>query len=429
MRFDRLVMSDLSDSGRQVVLDLHPELTVVTGLSDVERAGLVNEFIGSLGPSRPGVHVELRSDEGRRFAIYRPATGAHRVIDVDGRIDVTEDFTDGPNGIDLLARAGVDERAARRILCIDAEDLAGQAADTERIHRLATIDPEVLWPAAADVVRNGEQLEQVAAEVGGCVEDAAVIASIEERHDHFERTQAESEHVRRVTFLIAGIAALLTFPLVRLVGDLIVIPLATIAAIAVVASFVTWRRSERARRAESEALEVAGATSYLGFHLQRVNSLLGSDLGRQRFLAAAQAHRDALARWRDLVDEIPAEWALDRRRAVEAASFATTQTRSFSAGGTTTGRAAEATAALVERLEELRRVGPIDECFPALLDEPFADMADADLSTVLEALGHAARQQQIVVLTGDERIETWAQAETITGGLAVRELQPMTQHS
>jgi len=424
VRFDRLVLSSLAAADRQVALALHPDLTVVTGLGPLERAGLVSDLVGSLGPSRPGVHVELRADDGRRFAIFRPADDVHRVVDVDGRRDVTEDFTDGANGIDLLARAGLDEREARRALCVTAEDLTGEATDGERLQRLAAADQQELWPAAEAVVRHGVQLEQVATEVGGQVEDAEVIASIEERHERFEQAQEESERVRRATFMIAGIAALLSFPLVRLVGDLVVVPLAVIAGAAVVASFVTWRRSERARTAEAEALEVAGATSYLGFHLQRVNSLLGSDLGRQRFLAAAQAHRDALARWRELAGDVPAEWAIDHRRAVEASAVATSQTLAFAERDRPDGRAGETVGALVARLESLRRLGDTEECFPALLDEPFSGVDDRDLPTLLEALVSASRHQQVVLLTDDPRIGGWASAEALTGSLAVCSLQP-----
>ena len=49
MKFERLVI----ESGDvQTCLDLHPQLTVLTGLSDLEREGLVGEFVGSLGSAR-----------------------------------------------------------------------------------------------------------------------------------------------------------------------------------------------------------------------------------------------------------------------------------------------------------------------------------------------------------------------------------------
>jgi ABC-type multidrug transport system fused ATPase/permease subunit len=421
VRFERLV---LSDAGNRVAVDLHPGLSVLAGLGHVERDGVLNEFVGALGTSRSGVHLELRADDGHRFAVFRPTNGAHRVVDVDARADVTAEFTDDHGAIDLLARAGLDERSARRAVRICDEDLAGASETSRRIRALAACDQPTLWRAADEVVAATRQLEQTAEAVGSRVEDAEVIATIEDRHERFEHTQAESEQVRRVTFLTAGIAALSSVPLVRVVGDVVVLPLALIAAAAVVASFVTWRRSERARADEARALAVAGAQSYLGFHLQRVNTLLASDLGRQRLLAAAQAHRDAQRRWSELAGDVSTDWAVDRRRTVEAAAAAAAHAQTFTGGADLDTRATEALAGLLDRLVGLRTLGPGGESFPALLDEPFSSIDDAHLPTLLEALVEASQDQQVIVLTDDPRASGWARAESITGAVRVIELAP-----
>jgi ABC-type multidrug transport system fused ATPase/permease subunit len=356
--------------------------------------------------------------------VFRPTNGAHRVVDVDARADVTAEFTDDHGAIDLLARAGLDERSARRAVRICDEDLAGASETSRRIRALAACDQPTLWRAADEVVAATRQLEQTAEAVGSRVEDAEVIATIEDRHERFEHTQAESEQVRRVTFLTAGIAALSSVPLVRVVGDVVVLPLALIAAAAVVASFVTWRRSERARADEARALAVAGAQSYLGFHLQRVNTLLASDLGRQRLLAAAQAHRDAQRRWSELAGDVSTDWAVDRRRTVEAAAAAAAHAQTFTGGADLDTRATEALAGLLDRLVGLRTLGPGGESFPALLDEPFSSIDDAHLPTLLEALVEASQDQQVIVLTDDPRVSGWARAESITGAVRVIELAP-----
>ncbi len=421
MRFERLV---LSDAGNRVAVDLHPGLSVLAGLGHLERDGVLNEFVGALGTSRSGVHLELRADDGHRFAVFRPTHGPHRVVDVDARADVTAEFTDDQGAIDLLARAGLDERSARRAVRICDEDLAGATETSRRIQALAACDQADLWRAADEVVVATRQLEQTAAAVGSRVEDAEVIATIEEHHERFERTQAESEQVRRVTFLTAGIAALCAVPLVGVVGDIVVLPLALIAVAAVVASFVTWRRSERARADEAQALAVAGAQSYLGFHLQRVNTLLASDLGRQRLLAAAQVHRDAQRRWSEIAGDVGTDWALERRPTIEAAAAAAAHAQNFTGGGDLDQRATEALAGLLDRLLGLRALGPGGESFPALLDEPFAAIDDAHLPILLEALVDASAGQQVIVLTDDPRIAGWAQAESVTGAVRVVELEP-----
>ena len=48
-----------------------------------------------------------------------------------------------------------------------------------------------------------------------------MIERIEQRHEAFERSQTQSEQVRKVTFMVAGIAALLSLPMV-LVGLVLV---------------------------------------------------------------------------------------------------------------------------------------------------------------------------------------------------------------
>ncbi|MCX7622107.1 MAG: hypothetical protein N2037_14895, partial [Acidimicrobiales bacterium] len=92
MHFERLVV----EAGRSAFgLSLHPGLTVISGVGPLEREGLVNDLVGALGPGRPGVHLELVADRGRRLAVFRPAGALPRVVDVDRAVDVTSSFTDG----------------------------------------------------------------------------------------------------------------------------------------------------------------------------------------------------------------------------------------------------------------------------------------------------------------------------------------------
>ena len=51
-------------------------------------------------------------------------------------------------------------------------------------------------------------------------------------------------------------------------------------------------------------MKAAGAQSYLGFHLQRVNGLLASDQHRKRLMRAAEEHRESVAAWRALVGDV-----------------------------------------------------------------------------------------------------------------------------
>jgi len=209
VQFERLVIENGSSS---VAFDLHPRLTVITGLSQMERDGLVSEFVGALGSSRSGIHLELVAGNGHRFAIFRPEGAPHRVIDVDQRLDVTQQFSDASGAIDLLYRAGLDQRTARRTMRFSAQDLAETTERGHYIQQLARIEQNELWSAAEALVIANRRLEEEADAVGSSVEDAEVIERIEHHHEQFERSQAESEKVRRLTFLSAGIAALISVP-------------------------------------------------------------------------------------------------------------------------------------------------------------------------------------------------------------------------
>jgi hypothetical protein len=77
--------------------------------------------------------------------------------------------------------------------------------------------------------------------------------------------------------------------------------------------------------------------------------------------------------------------------------------------------------ALIGRLAQLRRVGPHGESFPLILDDPFIELDSAVKPSLLELLGRGAGQQQIVFLTEDEDVASWARLEALTGELSILE--------
>ena len=424
VQFERLV---IESGDNTIAFDLHPRLTVISGLSQMERDGLVNEFIGALGNSRSGVHLELVADDGHRFAIFRPEGADHRVIDVDQRVDVTSQFT-GPTGeIDLLLRAGLDSRSARRTMRFSARDLTETTERDALIHQLARVDQEQLWVAAEALRTAQARLEEEADAVGSSVEDAEVIERIERHHEEFERTQIQSEQIRKATFVLAGVLALLSLPLVRAFGPLAVAPIAILALGAVGVSVHYWRRMDRARANEDAALAEAGAQSYLGFHLQRVNSLLSSDVSRRRLITAAEEHRDAAQRWSALAGDVDVEWATASREEIAAAARLR-QSVQPAARLDGSQEASEETAAIahavVGRLARLRNLGGSAESFPALLDEPFANVDSGVLPALLEILVQSSEHQQIVLLTESEAVASWARVEAMTAAIGIIEPTP-----
>lgn len=420
MQFERLVIESGASS---VSFDLHPRLTVIAGMSQMERDGLINEFVGALGNSRSGIHLELVAGNGNRFAVFRPSGAPHRVIDVDHRTDVTQQFSDATGSIDLLSRAGLDVRTARKVMRFGSQDLAETTERGAYIQQLARIEQNELWSAAEALVIADRRMEEEADAVGSSVEDAEVIERIEHHHEQFERTQVDNEKVRRMTFLAAGFAALLAVPAAALIGTFAVIPLGLVALAAVAVSIVYWQRMEKARTAEEAALADAGAQSYLGFHLQRVNSLLGSDQGRQRLIRAAEEHRQAAQRWHALAGEVDVNWAVANRAEITGAARLRADVQPFltpedpSSGDQT----AAAAHAVLGRLEQLRSLGPGWESFPALLDEPFQGLDAGTLPAMLELLVRSSEHQQIILLSESATVSEWARVEAMTGAIGVIE--------
>lgn len=422
MRFERLVI----EAGENTfTLDLHPQLTVIGGVGQIERDGLINEIVGALGNGRSGVHLEIVSDSGKRFAVFRPRGAKHRVIDIDAAADITGEFRDDAGQIDLLSRAGLDRHTARERMRFGPEDLISIEAKDRMVQALARVNQNELWVAAEGLRLAQRRLDEEAEAVGSSAEDAAVIERIEISHAEFEEAQARTEKYRKSTFLLGGGAALAMLPAAMTIGVVAVIPLVIASIGSVIASLVMWRRANAAAASETEALAEAGAQSYLGFHIQRVNGLLSSDQARRRLMQANEEHRDALKRWQVIAGDTDLGWAMRHRDAIGAAVHLRTQVAGLSFFEDGDGNDAEAAQSLahsiVSRLTELRTLGPGSESFPALFDEPFDGLEGPTLASLLELLARSSEHQQVILMTTDDRVRQWARLEAMAGHMGVVE--------
>ncbi|KAA0232358.1 MAG: hypothetical protein JJLCMIEE_00353 [Acidimicrobiales bacterium] len=423
VQYERLV---IEAGDNTFTVDFHPRLTVIAGVSQMERDGLVSEMIGALSNSRSGVHLELASDAGARFAIFRPNVTKHRVVDVNAAIDVTNQFMDEDGGIDLLGRARLDMRSARRKMVFNATDLHTQTEAGQIVRRLALLDQNELW-AAAEAVRSTEAaLDDEAESSGSTAEDAEVIERIEARHAEFERAQARHESVRHASFFVGAFSALGAIPATVLVSSMAAMPFVGAAVVTTLISMAYWRKNESARRKEEEALAEAGASSYLGFHLQRVNGLLSSDQARRRLMKAAEEHREAVRRWEILAGEVDVNWAIDHAKEITAAAqvhhdVSSLSTVSSTAPETGNDETAAMSHAVISRLSDLRKLGPGGESFPALLDDPFIELDSSVKPSLLELLVRSSEDQQVIFLTEDEDVTSWARLEAMTGALSILE--------
>ncbi len=423
MRVERLV---IEAGDNTLTLDLHPRLTVVAGMGGVERESLIGELIGSLAGTRSGLHVELEDSSGRHLAVFRPAAGRHRVVDVDRARDITSELRGPDGGCDLLGQLELDTRSARRLMRFGAADLAASSHRGQAVEVLASLDQRRVW-TAADALRRAEvDLTSESEAIGSAPEDAAMIEEVEARHTALEAAADRFERTRRRTFLISGASAGLTIPGVVLAGVTGLL-LLLVAVAAVGASLRARAGVGRAARAEERALADAGANSYLGFQLQRVNGLLGDDVNRKALMDVAGARRAALAEWQQVAGDIPVEWAVANRHEIEEAARMRREVDALGALSSTAPHLTEDVTGdlahvIITRLAEARAVG--GEGVPLLLDDPFRDLDPSLKPMLLELLGRAAGEPQILFLTDDEDVASWARLESLTGEVALVEPAP-----
>jgi len=409
-------------------LELHPRLTVIAGVGELEREGLIGEFIGALGSSRNGVHAELSQDDGRHLAVFRPAGGRHRVVDISSAVDVSKEFTTEDGRIDLLAHAGVDRRRARRRMRLSSDDLATASHGAHLVNELAEQDQVKLWKAAEEFRRTDDELQQVADSVGSAPEDAAVIDRIEQRHQEWVHAQERHDRFRHKSIVIALSGAVSAIPIAFFSRIAAVGPL-FLASLSVLLSVMFRSAMARAGRAEEEALAEAGAQSYLGFHLQRVNGLLSSDANRKKLMTAAEEHKKAMIEWKRMAGDIQVDWALEHREEVDATAHVRKDitalgTLSSTAEDMDDDKATDLARVLVTRLSEMRNFGDAGESFPLMLDDPFVELDPGLKPSLLELLGHGTGSPQLVFLTEDEDVASWARLEALTGALSIIEPSP-----
>jgi len=424
VHFERLVI----EAGTNTFsLDINRRLTVVAGVGRLERDGLISELVSALGTGRSGVHLELASDAGTRYTIFRPVGGRHRVVDIDREHDVTSAFVDASGAVNLLGRAGLDEKQAARQMRISESDLFTKSTQEEFILTLAHVDQGRLWDVASKVEYRTQKLREVAEAAGSTAQEAEAYEEIERRHHAFEAALERHERMRHLWFMVSGITAIGTVPAAMALGTYITIPMILAAVATTMSSIVSWQRLEKARRQEKRALREAGAQSYLTFQVSRVNGLVSGDHHRKLMITAAEFHRNALVEWQLLAGDVPVDWAIEHRAEVRAAAARlrdaiggqhNPMAMNLSAIEETT---ADVSHALLDHLDKLGSLGVGGESFPAFLDDPFANLPPESKPALLALLLEVSQHQQVIYLTEDPDIASWARASTATGRVAIVE--------
>lgn len=273
-----------------------------------------------------------------------------------------------------------------------------------RIVSLATADQAVLWGARDRVEAANRLLQREQLAVGGPADDgsggAGAVGSASEitrRIEEAQRGFAVAEARRQRYFVPTIAASALTALLSLLLGAVIPILglLLLVGSIVGAAAGIglPWRRVIAAGLGEKKALADAGAETYLGFHLRRVDAAIDRD-AQTRVQAAIMEHRAALATWESLAPgiDVAAATALESESRRYAEAFADL--------GGTAGEIEILRAELTGRAEPAlarARTAVLATCSPYGVDAGAIDTADHSLVTRLVqshvALGERARAQ------------------------------------
>lgn|GEM_PF-2149069 len=278
------------------------------------------------------------------------------------------------------------------------------------VAELGVLDQAGLWATARRLSEAQDAMHEVRVSLGGLELDdvgatPALVAEIEAAHAEVDDAERAADAVRlpamaaTVLGAAAGAFGLAVAPLLVPVG----LGAAGVAAVAGIV--LPDRRHRRAVRAEQRALEQAGASSYLGFHIRRVEATVDPRL-RTRAESAVDEQRAAWAAWAELVGaDLSVERALELSDEVTAYHEALQDLGETAEEMDHLRRALESTA--IPALAEARRA-LADACRPFLLEDSALDDPALALTVAERCRAGAAARAQAEV----------QEAEDATGQLA-----------
>ena len=421
VRLSRLV---IEANQNRISLALHPRLTVVAGVPAPVRAHLVSEILGGF-TGRPGVHLEMVNEAGRRITVVRPLDGPHRVSAADEGLDLTEDFRSPTGGIDVLERYGIDTATADEVLHLNGETAGDVGPDDARIAHLSGLNQPQLWSQASRVQVTSAELQTLNDAIhSNAMAAEANVATIEKRHQSLESAIGSQQLTERSLLRIAGVALLIAV-VAGAVLETTYLPFALIAVVAIAAAVVFRGKVRAAAHMEESALASVGSNSYLGYMVNQVNGMMSDTEQRRRLTGVAADHREAAIAWNNFVGDIAVDWAMAHREEIDAAARLRHQLASMNtltaAAPDLDERATAIASSVLGRISSLRRIGYGAESFPLLLDDPFVDLDSATRIALLELISSSAGSPQIILLTGAADVANWARRAAGTGEVALIE--------
>jgi hypothetical protein len=207
-----------------------------------------------------------------------------------------------------LVAAVVDAHAVRATLDNRLQVLAVAklpAPSDLLVGELGLIDQDELWHAADRLIAARDDVQRVQVSLGGLGGEeggppSAVIEAMEQAHDGLQDAERAAEAVRIPG--VAGAALGVAVATAGTLGSPLLIPLGLLitAGVGTMTLVRPKRRVARAAAVERAALAEAGAPSYLGFHLRRVDATVDPNVRRTAEAALAE-HRAATLAWVELV--------------------------------------------------------------------------------------------------------------------------------
>ena len=209
------------------------------------------------------------------------------------------------------------------------------------------------------------------------------------------------------------------------------VPILAIGMVTILLAFMFRARVEKVQREERKALDDAGVDSYLGYVVGRVNDIMDDTDSRRRRLAVAEDHRAAAVRWTRIAGDVSVEWALAHHEEIETAARLRKELANLGQISATAPSLDDDTTALAQaliaHLGRLRTLGSGGESLPLVLDDPFTEVPPSTKLTLMELLARTAGSPQVVLLTDQDEVATWARLEALTGEVALVEPQVSTQ--
>ncbi|WP_436793684.1 hypothetical protein [Actinospongicola halichondriae] len=253
-----------------------------------------------------------------------------------------------------------------------------------------------------------------------------MLDAVEQKHADLVKATENYDKIRLVSLTVADIGAIVGLALAFSDKTASALPFLLMAVAGVVLALYFRRNVSRAEDAERNALSFAGAEDYTSFHVERVSALLDSDAERRRFMEAVSGHRKASEDWKAIAGDISLTFALEHTDQIRLSAEVQHGVRSLqhlseTAPVVSADTTAELAQALLNRIEAVRALTPGAEVLPMVVDDAFVDLEPTVKPMLLDMLSASAGAPQVILLTADEDVISWARMEAMTGQVAVVE--------